>query len=44
MVQRNLEQDQMRPDFIVVADVGGRDPALMGLAEDHDVIEAFPAD
>ncbi len=34
----------MRPDFIVIAGVGRKDPAKMGLAEDDDVIEAFTAD
>ena len=42
--RRIFEQGQMRPDFIVVAGVGREDPAQMGLAEDDDVIEAFPAD
>ena len=34
----------MRPDFIVIAGVGRKDPAQTGLAEDDDVIEAFPPD
>lgn len=34
----------MRPDFIVIAGVGRKDAAQMGLAEDDDVIEAFPPD
>ena len=34
----------MRPDFIVIAGVGRKDPAQTGLAEDDDVIEAFTAD
>ena len=34
----------MRPDFIVIAGVGRKDPAQMGLAEDDDVMEAFPPD
>lgn len=44
MARRILGQRQMRPDFIVIAGVGRKDPAKMGLAEDDDVIEAFPAD
>ena len=43
-VWRVLVHEQMRPDFIVIAGVGRKDPAQMGLAEDDDVIEAFPAD
>ena len=34
----------MRSEFIVVAGVARKDPAQMALAEDDDVIEAFPAD
>ena len=34
----------MRPDFIVIAGLGSKDPAQMALAEDDDVIEAFPPD
>jgi hypothetical protein len=34
----------MRSELVVVAAVAGKDPAQMGLAEDDDVIEAFPAD
>ena len=30
--------------MVVVAGVAGKDPAQMGLAEDDDVIEAFPTD
>jgi len=37
-------QRQMRSKFVVVAGVGRKDPAQMGVAEDDDVIEAFPAD
>ncbi len=43
-VWRILVQEQMRSDFIVIAGVGGKDPAQMGLAEDDDMIEAFAAD
>ena len=34
----------MRSEFVVVAGVAGKDPAQLVLAEDDDVIEAFPAD
>jgi hypothetical protein len=34
----------MRPNVVVIAGVGGKDPAQMALAEDDDVIEAFPTD
>jgi hypothetical protein len=34
----------MRSKFVVIAGVGRKDPAKMGLAEDDDVIKAFPAD
>jgi hypothetical protein len=34
----------MRSEFVVVAGVARKDPAQMALAEDDDVIEAFPAD
>jgi hypothetical protein len=34
----------MRPEFVVVAGVGRKDPAQMGFAEDNDVIEALPTD
>ena len=44
MARRILPQGQMRSEFIVIAGVGRKDPAQMGLAEDNDVIEAFPAD
>ena len=42
--RRILPQGQMRPEFVVVAGVAGKDPAQMSLAEDDDVIKAFPAD
>ena len=42
--RRIFPQGQMRSEFVVVAGVAGKDPAQMGLAEDDDVIEAFPAD
>jgi hypothetical protein len=44
MAQRILPQGQMRSEFIVIAGVGRKDPAQMGLAQDDDVIKAFPAD
>ena len=44
MARRILPQGQMRSEFIVVAGVGRKDPAQMGLAQDDDVIKAFPAD
>jgi hypothetical protein len=34
----------MRSEFIVIAGVGRKDPAQMGLAQDDDVIKALPAD
>jgi hypothetical protein len=44
IARRILVQGQMRSDSVVVAGVGRKDPAQMSLAEDDDVIEAFPAD
>jgi hypothetical protein len=44
MGRRILAQGQMRSQFVVIAGVGRKDPAQMALAEDNDVIEAFPAD
>ena len=43
MVRRILFQGQMRSEFVVIARVGRKNPAQMGFAEDHEVIEAFPA-
>lgn len=34
----------MRSEFFVVAGVGHEDAGRMGLAQDDDVIQAFPAD
>jgi hypothetical protein len=34
----------MRSETVVIAGVGREDPAKLVLAEDDDVIEAFPAD
>ena len=44
MARRILVQGQMRSQFVVIAGIGRKDPAQVGLAEDDDVIEAFPAD
>ena len=44
MARRIFIQGQMRSEFIVIAGVGREDPAQLGLAEDDDVIEAFPTD
>lgn len=44
VVRRILVQEQMRSEFVVVAGVGRKDRAKMGVAKDDDVIEAFPAD
>ena len=44
MARRVLIQGQMRSDSVVIAGIGRKDPAQVGLAEDDDVIEAFPAD
>jgi hypothetical protein len=41
---RILCQSEMCSDLVVVAGIGLQDPAQVGLAEDDDVIEAFPAD
>ena len=42
--RRILAQGQVRSQFVVIAGVGRKDPAQMGLAVDDDVVEAFPAD
>ena len=44
MARRVLIQGQMRSELVVIAGVGREDPAQVGLAEDDDVIEAFPTD
>jgi len=44
MARRILVKRQMRSDFVVIPGVGRKNPAQMGVAEDDDVIEAFPAD
>ena len=44
MTRRILIQKEMRSEFVVIGGVGRKDPVQMSLAEDDDVIEAFPAD
>ena len=44
MGRRILVQGQMRSEFIVIAGVVSEDSTQMGIAEDDDVIKAFPAD
>ena len=44
MARRILTQRQMRPEFVVISCVGRKYSTQMGVAEDDDVIEAFPAD
>jgi len=44
MRRRVLAQGLMRSEFVVIARVGRKDPAQIGLAQDDDMIEAFPAD
>jgi hypothetical protein len=44
MGRRIFIRGQMRSEFVVITGVGRQDPAQMGLAEDDDVIEAFPAE
>jgi hypothetical protein len=44
MDRRILTQRQMRPEVVVIASVGRKDPAQMGFAEDDDVIETFRTD
>jgi hypothetical protein len=44
MARRILVQRQMRPEFVVIARVGRKDPAQMDFAEDDDIVEAFLAD
>ena len=43
-VRRILVQRQMRSVFVVITDVGTKNSTQVGVAEDDDVIEAFPAD
>ena len=42
--RRILGEGQMRPYPVVVGSVSRENPAQMGVAENDDVIEAFPAD
>jgi hypothetical protein len=42
MGRRILTQRQMRPEFVVIADVGCKDLAQMGFAKDDDVIRDIP--
>ena len=44
MAWRILLQGQMCSEFVVIAGVCTKDATQMCLAEDDDVIEAFPAD
>ena len=44
MARRILTQGQMRSQFVVIDGVGRKDSPQVSLAEDDDVIEAFPAD
>ena len=44
MGRRIFIQGQMRSEFIVIAGVVSEDSTQVGVAEDDDVIEAFPAD
>jgi hypothetical protein len=42
--RRILPQGQMRSQFVAIDGVRRKDSPQVGLAEDDDVIEAFPAD
>ena len=44
MARRIFVQGQMRSEFVVIAGIGSKNSTQMGVAEDDDVIEAFPAD
>jgi len=44
MGRRIFIQGQMRSEFIVIAGVVSEDSTQMGIAEDDDVIKAFPTD
>ena len=44
MGRRIFIQGQMRSEFIVIAGVVSKDSTQVGVAEDDDVIEAFPPD
>ncbi len=42
--RRVLAEGEVGPDVIIIGGIRREDPAQMGLAEDDDVIEAFPTD
>jgi hypothetical protein len=42
--RRIFGQSKMGPDIVVVGGVALEDPAQVVLAQDHDVIQALPAD
>jgi hypothetical protein len=44
MARRILIQGQMRSEFVVIPGIGGKDLTQTSVAEDDDVIEAFPPD
>ena len=44
MARRILVERQMRSEIVVIMNVGSKNPAQMGLAQDNDVIEAVPSD
>jgi hypothetical protein len=41
---RTLIQEKMCTELVVIASVGSKDSTQVGVAEDEDVIVAFPAD
>jgi hypothetical protein len=42
--RRVLGKGEMRSDVVIVGGISRENPAQMGVAEDDDVIEAFPSD
>ena len=44
MEWRILTEGEMRPDVIIIRDIGCEDPAQMALTEHDNVIEAFSTD
>jgi hypothetical protein len=44
MARRVLAQGQMCSELVVIGNVSSKNSAQMGVAEDDDVIKAFPAD
>ena len=42
--RRILGEREMRPSFVVIGGISGKDPAQVSSTEYDDVIEAFPAD